>query len=96
MTVVISISFSYASTITYTYDPQHRLVQANYGPTQRAFYNYDAAGNISQHLVITDAKYLKSFLWYLSWSPCSFPMHQSCISISWPEIWAIIASKSNG
>lgn len=55
-----------AATITYTYDAQHRLVQASYSASEKAFINYDAAGNVEQQIVITDAKYLQSWLWYFS------------------------------
>jgi len=56
----------YAAPITYTYDAQHRLVQASYSTTEKVFYNYDAAGNVDQHIVITDSKYLESWLLYFS------------------------------
>ena len=55
-----------AATITYTYDAQHRLVQSSYGASNKVFYAYDAAGNVDQHVTITDAKYLQSWLWYFS------------------------------
>ncbi len=55
-----------ANSITYTYDAQHRLVQASYGASEKVFYNHDAAGNVDQHIVITDAKYLESWLLYFS------------------------------
>ena len=55
-----------AGSITYTYDAQHRLVQASFGDSNKVFYAYDAAGNVDQHTVITDAKYLQSWLWYIS------------------------------
>ena len=55
-----------AATITYTYDAQHRLVQASYSASEKAFYNYDAAGNVDVHITITDEQYLKPFLYWLS------------------------------
>jgi len=55
-----------AATITYTYDAQHRLVQASYSASQKEFFNHDAAGNVDQRVAITDAKYLESWLWYFS------------------------------
>ncbi len=57
---------SSAATITYTYDAQHRLVQSSYSASEMVFLNYDAAGNAEQQIVITDAKYLQSWLWYFS------------------------------
>ena len=64
----LSVVFSVApaATITYTYDAQHRLVQSRYSESEKTFYNYDAAGNVDQHITITDAKYLQSWLWYFS------------------------------
>jgi len=64
--IVFCVSITEAATITYTYDAQHRLVQASYSASEKAFINYDAAGNVDQQIVITDAKYLQSWLWYLS------------------------------
>ena len=55
-----------AATITYTYDAQHRLVQASYTASQKEFFNHDAAGNVDQRVAITDAKYLESWLLYFS------------------------------
>ena len=55
-----------SATITYAYDNQHRLVQASYSASQQEFFTYDAAGNVDQHVVITDAKYLQSWLLYFS------------------------------
>jgi len=57
---------AHAATITYTYDAQHRLVQMSYSVSQKAFISYDASGNVEQQVVITDAKYLQSWLWYFS------------------------------
>lgn len=64
--VVSAPSTTPAATVTYTYDAQHRLVQASYSTSEKVFYNYDAAGNVDQHIVITDAKYLESWLLYFS------------------------------
>jgi len=55
-----------AATITYTFDAQHRLVQTSYSASQKSFISYDAAGNVDQQVMITDAKYLQSWLWYFS------------------------------
>jgi len=59
--------------ITYTYDAQHRLVQASYSSSEKVFCNYDAAGNVDQYVAVTDAKHLESWLLYFSmtepWSP---------------------------
>jgi len=63
--LLITVS-SNAATITYAYDNQHRLVQASYSASQQEFFNHDAAGNVDQHVVITDAKYLQSWLLYFS------------------------------
>jgi hypothetical protein len=57
---------SHAATITYTYDAQHRLVQSSYTTSQKEFFSHDAAGNVDQRTAITDAKYLESWLLYLS------------------------------
>ncbi|MFO7534837.1 MAG: hypothetical protein R6X19_04005 [Kiritimatiellia bacterium] len=57
---------SAADTITYSYDAQHRLVQENISASEKVFYSYDSAGNTSQHVTITDAKYLESWLLYFS------------------------------
>ena len=57
---------THAATITYTYDAQHRLVQASYTASQKEFFNHDAAGNVHQRVAITDAKYLESWLLYFS------------------------------
>ena len=65
-TVLVTGMIGHAATITYTYDAQHRLVQASYSDAQKAFYSYDAAGNLDQHVVITDAKHLQSWLLYFS------------------------------
>jgi len=66
MVFVLSASLASAATISYTYDAQHRLVQASYSASEKVFYNYDAAGNVDQHVTITDAKYLESWLLYLA------------------------------
>ena len=82
----------HAATITYTYDTQHRLVQASYSDSQREFYNYDAAGNVEQHVVITDAKYLQSWLLYFSLLDAVYPgqMLSPCES----ALRALLAEKS--
>jgi len=69
LTALVALLFcniACAATITYTYDAQHRLVQASYSASEKVFVSYDAAGNVGQQIVITDAKYLQSWLWYLS------------------------------
>jgi|GEM_PF-2507814 len=67
--LALSIAFALpclAGTITYTYDAQHRLVQASYSASEKVFYNYDAAGNVDQHVTITDVKHLENWLLYLA------------------------------
>lgn len=66
LAMVVCGGAAQAATITYTYDPQHRLVQASYSASEKVFYNYDAAGNVDQQVTITDEKYLQSWLWYFS------------------------------
>lgn len=85
------------TTITYTYDRQHRLASADYSAAQAdadVAYQYDAANNLDVYVAITDGQYLKSFLWYLSWllSPAWRP--DGFAGISWPEAWARLAAKS--
>ena len=54
-----------STTITYTYDKQHRLTSASYSESEKVCYSYDAANNLDLEVSITDAKYLKSFLlWF--------------------------------
>ena len=55
-----------ATTITYTYDKQHRLTQASYSESEKVMYSYDAANNLDLEVSITDSKYLKSFLLWLA------------------------------
>jgi hypothetical protein len=55
-----------STTIEYSYDRQHRLVQASYSETEQVCYSYDAANNLDLEVSITEAKYLKSFLYLLS------------------------------
>ena len=84
------------TTITYTYDRQHRLTSADYSVAQtdaHVAYQYDAANNLDVYVAITDGQYLKSFLWYLSWVPSSIWNPWGAAEISWPEIWASIPSK---
>jgi len=64
--VALSASCVAGTTITYTYDAQHRLVQASYSASEKEFFNHDAAGNVDQRVAITDAKYLESWLLYFS------------------------------
>ena len=70
---LVTGSAGHAATITYSYDAQHRLVQASYSASQKVFYNYDATGNVDQHVVITDGKYLQSWLLYFSMIGWPFP-----------------------
>ena len=66
MSLLVLARTSSAAVISYTYDGQHRLVQAGYSNAERTFYAYDAAGNLEQHVAITDSKYLQSWLLYFS------------------------------
>ncbi len=57
------------TTITYTYDAQHRLVSADYSeaqPDTHVVYQYDAANNVSLIVAITDSQWLRSFMLWLS------------------------------
>ena len=56
-----------STAITYTYDKQHRLTQVSYSNSEKTFYSYDGANNLDTEVSITDSKYLKSFLYWLSW-----------------------------
>jgi len=49
------------TTIEYSYDRQHRLVQASYSESEKVCYSYDAANNLDTEVSITDAKYLKCY-----------------------------------
>lgn len=85
------------TTITYTYDKQHRLTSADYSAAQadaHVAYQYDAANNLDVYVAITDGQYLKSFLWYLSWLPAPTWQPDGFAGISWPEIWASLTAKS--
>jgi len=66
LTIFVAFPCLATTTINYTYDAQHRLLQASHSDSQKDFYSYDAAGNVDQHVVITDAKYLQSWLLYFS------------------------------
>ena len=65
MGVFLRAAFA-STTITYTYDRQHRLTQASYSDSEKVCYSYDAANNLDLEVSITDSKYLKSFLYWLS------------------------------
>ncbi|MGI6495154.1 MAG: hypothetical protein ACOX5G_03545 [Kiritimatiellia bacterium] len=74
MTLILGILLMVATahagtTITYTYDKQHRLTSADYSAAQtdaHVAYQYDAANNLDVEASITDGQYLKSFLYWLS------------------------------
>ena len=72
------------TTITYTYDKQHRLTSADYSATQadaHVAYQYDAANNLDVYVAITDAQYLESWMLYFSsFDPLSVP---DLARISW-------------
>lgn len=85
------------TTITYTYDKQHRLTSADYSAAQtdaHVAYQYDAANNLDVCVAITDGQYLKSFLWYLSWLPSPIGTRHAFAQISWTEIWASLPTRS--
>jgi len=89
-----------AATITYTYDAQHRLVQASYSASEKVFYNYDAAGNMDQHVTITNAKYLESWLLYLarhSFSDGGFSLPDSVypgwLFAPWETRWRVLQAE---
>ncbi|NCC51695.1 MAG: hypothetical protein EOM20_10820 [Spartobacteria bacterium] len=52
--------------ITYSYDENYRLTGANYHNEAVISYEYDRAGNMTDHMVLTDEKYLKPFLLYFT------------------------------
>ena len=66
LTALIVLPCLAATTITYSYDKQHRLTEVSYSASEKTFYSYDAANNLDLEVSITDSKYLKSFLLYLS------------------------------
>jgi len=85
------------TTITYTYDKQHRLTSVDYSAAQtdaHVAYQYDAANNLDIYVAITDGQYLKSFLWYFSYLPSPIASPRCFAAISWPGIWARISAKS--
>lgn len=96
--ILLAVATAHAgTTITYTYDQQHRLTSADYSAAQtdaHVAYQYDAANNLDVYVAITDSQYLKSFLWYLSWLPAPVWQPDGFPGISWPEIWASISAKS--
>jgi len=96
--VLLTVSTAQAgTTITYTYDKQHRLASVDYSAAQadaHVAYQYDAANNLDVYVAITDSQYLKSFLWYLSWLPAPVLQPDGFAGLSWPEIWARLAAKS--
>lgn len=73
VTVILVVAFALpcaaGTTITYSYDKQHRLTSADYSAAQtdaHMAYQYDAANNLDVEASITDGQYLKSFLYWLS------------------------------
>lgn len=90
MAFLLSFSAN-AETFTYTYDSQHRLVQASHGESEKVFYNYDAAGNVDQHVTITEAKYLQSWLLYFA---CMDAIRPSPVLSSWETtLRSLLAEK---
>ena len=95
---MLTFAIQAGTTITYTYDKQHRLTSADYSAARadaHVAYQYDGANNLDVYVAVTDGQYLKSFLWYLSWvpSPRSHAPYDFT-EISWPEVWAHIVVKS--
>lgn len=67
--IVLTVVVHAGTTITYSYDKQHRLTSADYSAAQtdaHIAYQYDAANNLDVYAAITDGQYLKSFLYWLS------------------------------
>jgi hypothetical protein len=97
LSIALSASCVAGTTITYTYDKQHRLTSVDYSAAQtdaHVAYQYDAANNLDIYVAITDGQYLKSFLWYLSWLPVPVQQSNGVVGISWSEIWASLSAKS--
>jgi len=95
--IILTVFAQAGTTITYTYDKQHRLTSVDYSAVQtdaHVAYQYDAANNLDVYVAITDGQYLRSFLWYFTWrtSPIWHPYGYA--KPSWPEIWARLAAKS--
>ncbi len=68
--VVVVVQTHAGTTISYTYDKQHRLTSVNYSEAQadaHVSYQYDAANNLDVYVAITDGQYLRSFLYWLSY-----------------------------
>jgi len=57
---------SHGGKVTYSYDENYRLTGVNYRDEAVISYEYDRAGNMTDHLVLTDEKYLKPFLLYFT------------------------------
>lgn len=66
LAVFIALPCLAGTTITYSYDKQHRLTQVSYSDSEKMTYSYDGANNLDLYVVITDSKYFKSFLLYLA------------------------------
>ena len=67
--VTLLVKHAAATTITYTYDSQHRLVSVDYSeaqPDTHVVYQYDAANNVNLIVAITDSQWLRSFMLWLS------------------------------
>jgi len=102
MTLILGILLAAATaragtTITYTYDKQHRLTSADYSAAQadaHVAYQYDAANNLDVYVAITDGQYLKSFLWYFSYLPSPITSPHRVAAISWPTVWAGLSTES--
>lgn len=95
--VLMAASVRAGTTITYTYDKQHRLVSADYSAAQadaHVAYQYDAANNLDVYVAITDGQYLKSFLWYFSYLPTPITSPHRFAAIPWPTVWASLSTKS--
>jgi hypothetical protein len=80
LTVLACAQCLAGTTITYTYDKQHRLTSVDYSAAQtdaHVAYQYDAANNLDIYVAITDGQYLKSFLYWLSWAVPEDWMHRA-------------------
>ncbi|NCC61653.1 MAG: hypothetical protein EOM12_12090 [Verrucomicrobiae bacterium] len=71
--IMVTSAIAQAATITYSYDKQYRLTQVKYSKSEVASYSYDAAGNLTLYVAVTDSCYLKSFLFFLSRHPFEEP-----------------------
>lgn len=95
--VLLVTSVHAGTTITYSYDKQHRLTSADYSAAQtdaHVAYQYDAANNLDVYAAITDGQYLKSFLYWLSWMPSQLLPGGNAAPTTWPEVWASLFAKT--